>query len=202
MLIAALGVGAAGQQAEPAAGVLGRLQRRYASTEAFSCQFDQTKRIRQLEGKITLRGDLLFQKPHFLKMRITGDDTFEVYANGRTAWVVDRGAGDVQEFSLADAAADEQLARLLPPFVFHSFEDLERLFSAVARTGAGMTTVALTPRPGSGLSYRLVELEVDGLDRIRRASVHYLNGDRIDTTFRGWERLPRVSARVFEFIAK
>ena len=182
--------------------MLERLQRHYASTEAFSCQFEQTKRIRQLEGEITLRGDLLFQKPHFLKMHITGDDTLDVYANGQTAWIVDRGARDVQEFNLANAATDQQLARLLPPFVLYNFQDLDRQFSAVARTGDGRTTLVLTPRPGSGLPYRLVELEVDRLDRLTRALVHYLNGDRIETTFRGWQRLPRISPHAFDFVRK
>ena len=197
-----LGAGATGRQAGPEGGVLERLQRRYASTEAFSCRFEQTKRVRQLEGDIRLRGDLLFQKPHFVKMSIDGDETMEIYANGRTAWIVDRAARDVQEFSLADASATLQLARLLPPFVLYDLQNLEKQFSAAVRAGDGRTTIVLTPRPGAGLPYRLVELEVDSLDRPARALVQYANGDRIDTTFRAWERLPRVSAHVFDFVRK
>ena len=165
---------AAGRQAEPARRILARLQRRYDSTEAFSCRFEQTKRVRQLEGDIKLRGDLLFQKPNLLRMRIAGDETMEIYANGRTAWIVDREARDVQEFSLADASASQQLAHLLPPFVLYNFQDLERQFSAAVRTDDGRTTIVLTPRPGTGLPYRLVELEVDSFDRPVRALVQVL----------------------------
>jgi outer membrane lipoprotein-sorting protein len=193
---------AAGQQTGTKSQVLARLQRRFASTEAFSCKFEQTKRVRQLEGDVKLRGDLLFQKPNSLKMRLTGDEAMEIYVNGRTAWIVDQEARDVQQFSLTDVAADRQLARLLPPFVLYNFQDLERQFSVAVRSGESRTTIVLTPKPSAGLPYRLVELEVDSLDRPQRALVQYANGDRIDTTFRAWERLPRVSPLVFDYVGK
>ena len=85
------------------------------SVEAVACGIEQVKTIEQFEGGIRLEGSLLYQKPHFIKLELGGDENISLFSDGETVSLVDRDLEEVETFSIQGADKQRQLSRLLPP---------------------------------------------------------------------------------------
>jgi outer membrane lipoprotein-sorting protein len=196
LLFCSLGAGA---QDECAQALLERLEKKMEQTEAASCIFEQTKEISQIEGSIGGQGELLVQKPHFLKMTLTGDENLALYGNGETVWIVDQDLEEVTELPFA-AGAGMELESLLPPFLFGGLSDLKEQFAVqCAGEKDGLQVLLFQPVNADTSPVRSMALHLDGRDRLRLSMVDYVNGDRVETRYRNWRALDRVSVHAFVF---
>ena len=166
--------------------------------EAVSCAFRQTKTIEQLEGDVILEGTLLFQPPRSFRIEVEGDETYLLLCDGESVWLVDRELQITDEVPLDQAMSQRDLARLLPPFLAETPEDLLGRFEAVhSGRQESRDLITLTPKQSTSRAYNEIRLEVDGRFRVRRAIIRYVNGDRVDTLFDSWRRLSAIPVHRF-----
>jgi outer membrane lipoprotein-sorting protein len=189
---------AAGLAQSQADRILERLQQRYEDTEALSCAFEQTKTISHLVEPVRVRGSAVFQRPMFLKMELTGDEALTVYSNNRRVWLVERDTGNVEEFDLTTLTQGSRLMRMVPTVFLGDFADLRARFAAGLGPEGDGRRLILTARR-SDEACRQIALEIDALDRPRWVLMRFSNGDQVDTRFRTWSRLPRVSDTWFTY---
>lgn len=119
------------------------------SVEAVACNIKQVKRLEQLDGATTLEGPLLFQKPHFIKLELSGDENLSVFCDGNSVWLVDRDLEEVERMELNGADRDRQLSRMLPPLFFLTREELEERFEITSVAPAakdGKHGLAMVPK--------------------------------------------------------
>jgi len=198
VLLFSLAFPAAGLAQSPADRILERLQQRYEDAEALSCEFEQTKTIRQLVAPIRVQGSAVFQRPMFLRMELTGDEAVTVYSNSQRVWIVDGETGSVDEFDLAALPQNSGLLRMVPTVFLGDFADLRARFEAGIEPGSDGRRLTLTARRADE-ACRQIGLEIDSLDRPRWVLMRFANGDQVETRFQAWSRRPRISDAWFAY---
>ncbi len=183
----------------PADKVLEKLAQRQESFEAVTCEYQQKKRLKQIDGEIRVKGKIQFQKPHYLRMDLTGDENLDILCNGQKIWIVDRDSLEVEIHSLEENTKS-RLARNLPFLYFFQLDEIRSHFT-VTKTGDSKdgNVLELVPLPGRDFPFLRLTLELDGRDRLRRAVVEYSEEERIETTFSNWNRIEKVSVHHFEY---
>ena len=194
----------ASAQPKSTAEILDGLQETTDSFEAFSCRIRQTKVVQQFEGVIQLEGPLMYQKPHYLKLELRGDENLSLYSDGESIWLVDKDLEEVEKMTFEGADAGKQLARLLPPLFFLSREEIEGRFeitSAAPKNGEpnARHRLELTPRPAADYPFERLDVDLDGRYRVVRMAMRFNNGDSVDTFLQGCKRLGRISPAVFQY---
>ena len=203
LLGATLAVGAvapASAQTKTAVEIMDKLQERTDSLEAFSCRIRQTKTLEQLDGEIQLQGPLLYQKPHYVKLELKGDENVSLYSNGEWIWLVDRDLEEFEKIPLAGANAMRQLARLLPPLFFLTRKEVEQKFE-IASTAPqlGEHRLEMTPRAGADFPFERLDVDFDGRFRALKMALRFRNGDSVQTFLRDCKKLGRISTTVFQY---
>lgn len=179
--------------------ILEKLSERNESFEAVTCEYQQRKWLKQIEGEIRVEGKIHFQKPHYLRMDLTGDENLNIYCNGERIWIVDRDFLEVEVHSL-EGDTKSRLARNLPFLYLLQLDEIRSHFSvAKAEESKGGSLLELVPLPGGDLPFLRLTLELDGRDRLRRAVVEYSEEERTETTFSNWKRIDKVSNHYFEY---
>lgn len=177
--------------------VMAKLRRRWQETEAVSCKFRQTKLLQDIDGPIVLEGSLLFMKPRFLRIEVSGDENLVITSDGEKLWIEDRDLGEIEETSL-EAAGGADPTSLVPLLVSSPSEWSKRFNVLVEETPGGRERLILTGRPdGPPTSIVRVETELGSMLRIRRSVIYYRNGDRVETVFRAWSRTENLSKYLF-----
>jgi hypothetical protein len=87
---------------------------------------------------------------------------------------------------------------MVPTVFLGDFADLRARFAAGLGPDGDGRRIVLTARR-SDEACRQVELEIDALDRPRWVLMRFSNGDRVETRFRTWSRLPRISEAFFAY---
>jgi outer membrane lipoprotein-sorting protein len=178
---------------------LERLSKRYKSTDTVSCRYRQSRSLKQLEGAIRVEGTILFQKPHFLKMEMRGDENVDLYCNGDTIWIVDLDLDEVETLGVDDIHTMGGRLQMIPILLFSSPEEIRSRFNVEFLEADGRRLLRLTPLLDRDFRFQLLTVELGIQDRLRGTEVLFSNGDRIETQFRDWKRLPRVSRYTFEY---
>ncbi len=172
------------------------------SVEAVACNIKQVKRLKQLDGAITLEGPLLFQKPHFIKLELSGDENLSMFCDGESVWLVDRDLEEVDTFDLSSADRDRQLSRMLPPLFFLTREELEERFditSVAPAAGDGKHGLAMVPKTEGEFPFERLSVYMGGATRVQRMTMEFSNGDRVETDLEGCRKRPRTSLAVFKY---
>ena len=199
LLLAAFGTGAQEPQSEKIARILDRLEKRYATTDAFEYRFSTTKTLVQLTGPFELEGRVVFRKPHFLRMEIRGEENVDIYVNGDSIWLDDLDLGEVETYDFARMKRARRLSRLLPPLFLSGTDELREQFDLRLVEEQGDEALELIPREADSTLTKIV-FSSDGRSRIRWMRREWKNGDRTETRFRGWKRLPDISQYYFTYL--
>jgi len=178
---------------------LGRLKERYESVDTVSCRYRQSRSLQQLEGEIRVEGTILFQKPHFLKMEMRGDENVDLYCNGETIWIVDLDLDEVEALDADEVRTMGGRLQMIPILLFSSPEEIKSRFDVEYIEVDGRPRLRLSPLPDGEHRFQLLTVELGIQDRVRSTEVLFSNGDRVETHFRDWKRLPRVSRYTFEY---
>ena len=187
-------------QSRTAVEIMDKLQERTDSFDAFSCRIRQTKTLEQLDGEIQLQGPLLYQKPHYVKLELAGDENVSLYSNGEWIWLVDRDLEEFEKVPLEGANAKRQLARLLPPLFFLTREEVEEKFEiASAVPELGEHRLEMTPRAEADFPFERLDVDFDGRFRALKMALRFRNGDSVQTFLRDCKRLGRISPTVFQY---
>ena len=198
--LAAFTVAPASAQPKTAAEIMDKLQETTDSVEAFSCRIRQVKTIEQFEGEIRLEGPLLYQKPHYVKLDMEGDENISLYSDGDSIWLVDRDLEEVEKVPTEGANAKRRLARLLPPLFFLSREEVEEGFEIVStEPQLSEHRLEMTPRVEGEFPFERLDVDIDGRFRIRRMALRFSNGDSVDTFLQDCKKLGRISTTVFQY---
>lgn len=201
LLAGALAPPAAAAEDPALAALLDRLQRNFEGVTAFSCRFEQRKKIAQLAGEVRLTGAMLFQKPHFLRLELRGGENLNLWADGQRVWLQDLDLGEVESYPAAGETA-ARVRQMLPPAVGLSPQDLTRQFDlALTRSPDGLERLTLAPRPGAAVPWRSAEMDFDRWGRLRNMTLSYGEGEYTAATFEGWRRLRPVETNLFDFAA-
>jgi predicted exporter/outer membrane lipoprotein-sorting protein len=177
--------------------IMAKLQERWQDTEAVSCKFRQTKSLQAIDGPIVLEGSLLYMKPRFLRLEVSGDENLVITSDGETLWVEDRDLGEVEEMSLA-TRGDADPTSLLPLLLSSPAEWSKRFDIVVEKSAGGPERLVFTSRPdGPPTPIARIETELGTMLRIRRTVVTYRNGDSVETEFRAWTRTENLSKYLF-----
>lgn len=174
------------------------------SVEAVSCNIKQVKLLKQLDGPITLEGPLLFQKPHFIKLELSGDENLSMFCDGESVWLVDRDLEEVERMELSGADRDRQLSRMLPPLFFLTREELEERFaitSVVPAAKDGKHGLAMVPKAEGEFPFERLSVYMGDATRVQRMTMEFANGDRVQTDLEGCRKRPRTSLAVFKYLA-
>ena len=204
MLVALTWPQAGGAQTRTASELMDGMAETLDSVEAVACNIKQVKRLEQLEGAITLEGPLLFQKPHFIKLELSGDEDLSIFCDGESVWLVDWDLEEVETLDLSSADRDRQLARLLPPLFFLTRAELEERFeitSVAPSAQDGKHGLAMVPKTEGEFPFERLSVYMGDAARVQRITMEFANGDRVETTLNGCRKRPRTSLAVFKYRA-
>ena len=144
--------------------------------------FEQVKRIADLERPVVAQGRLLvwreagvlwqIEQPVKMAIVLREDVTIQVDASGRRK----------TQQATSDAAA-ARLGRVLGALLHGDTAALEQWFEIAARVEAPGWTIALTPRRGPMAAF-LKSMHVSGDKYVQAVSIEELNGDSTSITFR------------------
>ena len=182
--------------------ILNKLEKRYDITEAVFCRFEQEKKISQLKNVVQLKGQLYFRKPHFLKLEMIGDESLNIYINGEKIWIEDLDLEEVEIFDFKQLERNERLSGLLPPLFMKSMDEIKLKYEITLINLGGKKVIELKPGSNYQLGISNIRFRVDNLGRIPWMKVFLVNGDWIETVFRGWKKLPGISRHFFRYRGK
>ena len=170
------------------------------SVEAVACGIEQVKTIEQFEGGIRLEGSLLYQKPHFIKLELGGDENISLFSDGETVSLVDRDLEEVETFSIQGADKQRQLSRLLPPLFFLTREEVEERFETSATPPERWKhRLELTPRSRSDYPFERLVVDLSDKFRIQQMRIEFENGDSVETRLKNCVKRPRTSLLAFRY---
>ena len=172
------------------------------SVEAVACGIEQVKVLKQLEGAIRMEGPLLYQKPHFIKLELGGDENISLFSDGETIWLVDRDLEDVEKFSIQGADKERRLSSLLPPLFFLTHEEIEERFETSAVPPERWAhRLELTPKSQGDYPFKRLVVDLSGRFRTQRMRMEFENGDSVETRLKNCVKRPRTSRLAFQYLA-
>ena len=182
-LIAFLALVAAGPHAAAAdAEVLARIRALLDAHPHVRADFEQTKRIADLERPLVARGRMLvwgrtgvlwqIEQPVKTAIALREDTTIEVGPDGRR-----------RTRRAKDDAAAARLGRILRALLHGDIATLEQWFDIGARMGAQGWTISLTPRKGPMAAF-LKAMQVSGDKFVEAVAIDEANGDSTEIRFR------------------
>ena len=170
------------------------------SVEAVACGIEQVKVLKQLEGAIRMEGPLLYQKPHFIKLELEGDENMSLFSDGETVWLVDRDLEDVEKFSIQGAEKQRQLSSLLPPLFFLTREETEERFEISATASERWAhRLELTPKTMGDYPFERLVVDLSGRFRTQQIRMEFKNGDSVETRLKNCAKRPRTSLVAFRY---
>jgi chaperone LolA len=164
--------------------VAARVQRRYESVKDLAAKFDQTTRLASLgadasSGSSESKGTVVFAKPGRMRWEYTEPDASLVVSDGKTLWIYDPAAKEVQRFP----AGGGFLSGVAVQFLVGE-GDLQRDFRVkVADCAQPEVVLELTPKQDA--TYEKIEL-VAGREsgEVRETRIFDLVGNVTKIVFR------------------
>jgi outer membrane lipoprotein carrier protein len=204
LLVLALGsAGAARADGEEPGGcaraVAGRVQAHYEGVRNLEARFTQRSRSVAFGAagqEMRARGVALFAKPGRMRWTYEEPEPSVVVSDGKTLWIYDPVAKEVQEFPVGEGFLSGTAVQFLlgEGNILEAFE--------VAAEGCGTAAVRLLLRPRAETSYESLELLVDPESgSVRETAVVDLFGNRTDVIFESVRSNLPVDAAQFRFEA-
>lgn len=181
-----------------AAEVAARVQRRYDGVRDLRGHFEQRTERASLGGKpedaLVARGEVLFAKPGKMRWRYEAPEPSLVVSDGKTLWVFDEQAREVQKLPLAEG----YLSAAGVQFLLGDGKLSDEFRIAARGCDAPVVTLALTPlRPSH---FESLELGVDAKTAIvAETTVVDLFGNRTRVTFEDLRENTGPDATLFRF---
>jgi outer membrane lipoprotein carrier protein len=172
-----------GEEAPPdcAREVAGRVQARYDGVQDLEARFTQRSRSVALGGaaqEMEASGVALFAKPGRMRWTYEKPEPSLVVSDGKTLWIYDPTAREVQEFEVGEGF----LSGTAVQFLLGEGRILDAF--TVRAEGCGGQTVTLFLTPREEASYEWLELRVDPkTGDVRGTAVVDLFGNRTDVAF-------------------
>ena len=179
--------------------ILGSLEGKFNTTEAFSYDFEQVKSLRQLTEPMEFTGTLVFRKPHFIRMEMRGEENLNLYVNGEYVWLEDLDFGEVEQFDFAEVNGQGPLGRILPPIFLGGIAEMKEKFQIRLDETMDQEVLELTPLEHYESPFRLIRFAVGSFSRILWMRIEYTNGDWTETRFSGWKNMPEISEHYFRY---
>ncbi|MGB6340267.1 MAG: outer membrane lipoprotein carrier protein LolA [Candidatus Aminicenantaceae bacterium] len=180
--------------------ILDKLEKKYNTTDALFCQYEQTEKISQLTEDIHLEGKLYFRKPHFVMMEMRGDENLNLYVNGEKIWIEDLDLDEVEIIDFHQLSKNSRLSKLLPPFFLLTVEELKELFNiSLITTKNGKNRLELSPRSAGEFKFKSFQFNVDEWGRIPWMKLVYDEENFKEIRFRGWKKIPKTSKYFFQY---
>jgi outer membrane lipoprotein carrier protein len=186
--------------ADCAAEVATRVQRRYENVRDLSAQFRQTTQRAALGGEnadaLVARGSVVFAKPGRMRWKYETPEPSEVVSDGKTLWIYDPQAREVQKLAVAEG----YLSAAGVQFLLGDGKLLDEFRVTATDCGAAIVTLALAPRREA--QYERLELRVDRASgAVRESVVVDLFGNRTAIAFEELRENTKPDASTFEFAA-
>lgn len=178
--------------------VAARVQRRYDAVRDLHGRFEQRTERAALGGKpedaLVARGEVLFAKPGKMRWRYEKPEPSLVVSDGKTLWVYDEGAREVQKLPLAEG----YLSAAGVQFLLGDGKLADEFRIAARDCDAPVVTLALTPlRPSH---FENLELGVDAKTGVvAETTVVDLFGNRTRVTFEDLRENTGPDAALFRF---
>jgi len=202
LLVLGLSSGARADGEEPAdcaREVAGRVQARYEGVRDLEARFTQKSRSVAFGGaaqEMRARGVALFAKPGRMRWTYEEPEPSVVVSDGKTLWIYDPVAQEVQEFSVGAGFLSGTAVQFLlgEGRILDAFE--------VGAEGCGTNAVRLLLRPRAETSYESLELLVaPETGDVRESAVVDLFGNRTDVIFESMRTNLGVDPAKFRFEA-
>lgn len=181
-MIVAAALLALGPGAAAADEALARIRALLDAQPRLRAEFDQTKRMAELERPVLARGRMLvwreagvvwqIEQPVKMVVVLREDVTIQIDASGRRR---------VQRTN--DDAAAARTGRILGALLNGDTATLEQWFDIAARIDAQQWSITLTPRRGAMAAF-LSSMQVSGDRYVRSVAIDEANGDSTQISFR------------------
>lgn len=183
-----------------AADVAARVQKRYDAVRDLRGRFEQrTERVAlggAPEDALVASGEVLFAKPGMMRWRYEAPEPSLVVSDGKTLWIFDEAAREVQKLPLAAG----YLSAAGLQFLLGDGKLTDAFRIAASDCDAKRVTLHLTPLQPS--HFELLELGVDGRTAIvAETTVVDLFGNRTRVAFEDLRENTRPDAALFRFEA-
>lgn len=197
-LAGAPGLAAAAEDGACAAGVAASVQKRYDAVRDLRGRFEQRTERAALGGApedaMVARGEVLFAKPGKMRWSYEAPEPSLVVSDGKTLWIFDEAAREVQKLPLAEG----YLSAAGVQFLLGDGRLADEFRIAARDCGAARVTLVLTPlRPSH---FERLELGVDAKTAVVEETVVIdLFGNRTRVALADLRENTRPDAALFRF---
>jgi outer membrane lipoprotein-sorting protein len=158
----------------------------------FRAEFEKTRRSAMFDRELTVKGNLVFQKPNKFQLTLTGAVNVEILSDGETIAIVHDGK-DHETYHVQGERDFSRFADPLMVLLQGIGNGGLRKFS-VATQGADDKTVMLEAKPNGELYFERttrVLLKLSESGEIKSVRLMYADGDHDETVFKSWSMLAR-----------
>jgi outer membrane lipoprotein-sorting protein len=167
--------------------------------QQFRAQFEKTRRSDVFDRELSVKGNLIFQKPNKFHLSVSGDVNVEILSDGETITIVHDGR-DQETYHVQ---GERDLSRFADPLMvlLQSIGNGGLRKFAVARQGVRDHSVLLEAEPNGQLYFertKKVLLKLSDSGEIRSVRLLYSDGDHDETVFHSWAMLARNDPEIIK----
>lgn len=158
----------------------------------FRAQFEKTRHSEVFNRELTVKGNLIFQKPNKFQLTMTGAVNVEILSDGETITIIHDGK-DEETYHVQGERDFSRFADPLMVLLQGIGNGGLRKFS-IARQGVDDKSVLLEAKPNGELYFertKKVLLKLSESGEIKSVRLIYADGDHDETVFHSWSMLAR-----------
>ncbi|MBD3415390.1 MAG: hypothetical protein GF421_13310 [Candidatus Aminicenantes bacterium] len=178
--------------------LLTKWEKQLKDQNLITCDIKQTKSTEFLVDEVSLHGTFHYKYPHFFRIKLKGDENYELYCDGQTIHIIDHDLGEVKAYDFEDLTSQQGMPRLLIPVLGETKTEIKNNYEITYDESKDQ--YRLEPKGTSNLTYKSIAFRVDQRDRIQWMKVTYSNHDWTETEFKNWKEHGPVSDYFFKYL--
>ncbi|MGB6065046.1 MAG: outer membrane lipoprotein carrier protein LolA [Desulfomonilaceae bacterium] len=175
------------------------IERKAYVVNQFHAKFVKTRHSAVFNRDLSVKGDIVFQKPNRFWLSMSGDVNVDILSDGRVIAVVH----DHSDQELFHVDGDRDLSKFADPLVLIMQgigDGALRRFAVVKNVREGNANV-LDVEPDRDSNFEKIKdikLSFSDFGEMNKVVVSFKNGDRDETVFRSWELLVRDDPEILK----